>query len=114
MFGIVLFDSINFNLPFYYVIFYFLGRFFGKIFNLSHRISRDTTTGSLNLITNQLSLILLLGLLLLRFYLGKIILEKIHIAYISDALYLFFIGTYYSKWKVLVNQIDSFYYKNLK
>ena len=114
MFIIVMYDSFVFGIPFQYILFYFIGLFIGRMFKFSHLVQLDKETQKLNLRTNWVSIIFLIGLLLLRFLIGKPILESIHIAKVSDALYLFFIGIYYSKWRILLRQIDGIYYKMLK
>ena len=111
MLALVLFDSFIVGVPFHYILFYFFGLLLGKVFRFSHKVSINTETGMIKLTTNLLSLILLIFIIILRFFLGKTILESVNVAMVSDALYLFFIGLYYAKWKSLINQIDSFYYK---
>lgn len=111
MLGLVLYDSFFIGVPFHYLLFYFFGLFIGKVFRLSHKVFINKETGILYLNTNWLSILLIISFIILRFVLGKTILESIHVSMVSDALYLFFIGVYYSKWKGLISQIDSIYYR---
>ena len=110
---IVLFDAFVFNTPFYYIIYYAIGMLIGKVFTLSHKVQVDEENLNLRLVTNRGSIVILLMLVLIRFVAGEQILESLHVAEIMDALYLFFIGIYYAKWKVIVHQIDDLYYSIL-
>ena len=113
MFSIVLYDSYYFGIPFHYILFYFFGMLLGRIFKYSHKVQLNEETQMLNLTTNWVSILFLVGLILLRFIVGKPILESVHISKVSDALYLLFIGIYYSKWRVIVRQIEGIYYEML-
>jgi Ca2+/Na+ antiporter len=113
MIVIVLYDSYVFRTPLYYVIFAWVGAIVGKLFFFSHKVQINKENLELTLTTNRVSIVLLLLLIVVRFIIGRRVLESFHVIEISDALYLFFIGIYYTKWKVIINQIDELYYQVL-
>ena len=113
MIVIVLYDSYVFRTPLYYVIFAWVGAIVGKLFFFSHKVQINKKNLELTLTTNRASIVLLLLLILVRFIIGRRVLESFHVIEISDALYLFFIGIYYTKWKVIIKQIDELYYQVL-
>ena len=113
MIGIVLYDSYVFKTPLYYVIFAWVGAIVGKLYFFSHKVQVNKENLELTLTTNRVSIVLLLLLIVVRFIIGRRVLESFHVIEISDALYLFFIGIYYTKWKVIINQIDELYYQVL-
>ena len=113
MIGIVLYDSYVFKTPLYYVIFAWGGAIIGKLFFFSHKVQVNKENLELTLTTNRVSIVLLLLLIVVRFIIGRRVLESFHVIEISDALYLFFIGIYYTKWKVIIKQIDELYYQVL-
>ncbi|WP_019668111.1 hypothetical protein [Eudoraea adriatica] len=113
MIVIVFYDSYVFRTPLYYVIFAWVGAIVGKLFFFSHKVQVNEENLELKLTTNRGSIVLLLLLIVVRFIIGRRVLESFHVIEISDALYLFFIGIYYTKWKVIINQIDELYYQVL-
>ena len=113
MIAIVLYDSYVFRTPLYYIIFAWVGAIVGKLFFFSHKVEVNKENLELTLTTNRGSIVLLLLLIVVRFIIGRRVLESFHVLEISDALYLFFIGIYYTEWKVIINQIDELYYQLL-
>ena len=113
MIAIVLYDSYVFRTPLYYVIFAWVGVIVGKLFFFSYKVQVNKENLKLRLTTNRVSIVLLLLLIVVRFIIGRRVLESFHVIEISDALYLFFIGIYHTKWKVIINQIDELYYQVL-
>ena len=113
MIAIVLYDSYVFRTPLYYIIFAWVGAIVGKLFFFSHKVEVNKENLELTLTTNRGSIVLLLLLIVVRFIIGRRVLESFHVIEISDALYLFFIGIYYTKWKVIIKQIDEAYYQVL-
>ena len=108
---IVLYDSYIHRTPLFYVVFYFAGLVVGRIFRLVMVVERLEETNELVLKTNRWDLVLTILLILFRFVYGISFLESMHIVWASDALYLFFIGVYRSKWKGIVRQIDEIVYQ---
>jgi hypothetical protein len=113
MIAIVLYDSYVFRTPLYYVVFALIGAIVGKLFFLFYKVQVNTENLELTLTKNRGSIVLLLLLIVVRFIIGRRVLESFHVIEISDALYLFFIGVYYTKWKVIIKQIDEVYYQVL-
>ncbi len=110
---VVLYDSFVFGIPLYYILFLAAGLLIGRIFYFSHRIEFDKNEIQLKLKTNYWSVLFLLMLLLGRFIIGPYILKALHFVWASDALLLFFIGIYRSKWQVIIKQIDDMFYRIL-
>ena len=108
---VVLYDSVVHNTPLYYIGFYFLGLFSGRIYRRLLIVEHKEPTHEITLKTNKWDIVLIVLLVLIRFAFGLKMLEYIHIVYTADALYLFFIGLYRSKWKGIVKQIDEIVYK---
>jgi hypothetical protein len=113
MIAIVLYDSYVFRTPLYYLLFAWGGAIAGKMFFFSQKVQVNEKNLELTLTTNRGSIVLLFLLILVRFIIGRHVLAYFHVIEISDALYLFFIGIYYTKWRVIIKQIDELYYQVL-
>ena len=111
MTAIVLYDSVIHKTPLYYIIFYFIGLVTGRIYKRVMVVKHEEANKQFVLTTSKWDIVLTIGLVLLRFVYGLTLLEAIHIVWTTDALYLFFIGIYRSKWKGVVRQIDEIVYK---
>ena len=108
---IVVYDSIVHQTPLYYIAYFFVGLLVGKIFSFTQKVDGYVDIGEFSLISTKWNVLLILVLIMLRFVLGSWILDKMHVAWPADALYLFFIGLYRSRWKSIVNQIDERVYQ---
>jgi hypothetical protein len=95
------------------VLFALVGAIVGKLFFLFYKIQVNKENLELTLTKNRSSIVMLFLLIVVRFIIGRRVLESFHVIEISDALYLFFIGIYYTKWKVIIKQIDELYYQVL-
>jgi hypothetical protein len=111
---IVLHDAFMYDIPLYYILFSVGGLLIGKLYYLSHKVIINEENLELSLKSNRWSIVFLIVLITLRFIIGKKLLESFHVILATDALYLFFMGIYYSKWKVIMHQIDNIYYRFLK
>lgn len=111
---IVLYDAFMYNIPLYYILFSIGGLLIGKLYYLSHKVIVNQENLGLSLENNGLSIVFLIVLITIRFIIGEKLLEKFHVILVTDALNLFFMGIYYSKWKVIMQQIDNLYYLVLK
>ena len=115
MFGVVIFDSFKHTLPFYYILYSLLGYTVGYIIFLKQKVVISSNQESLNLDVKIGGKIITIGLLVLRFFAGEIILEKYNVVWATDALYLIFIGVYLAKIRNIFKQIDeqlySFFYR---
>ena len=108
---VVLYDSFIHRTPLFYVLFYFAGLVAGRIFSHVMVVERVDETNEIMLKTSRWDLVLTILLVLIRFVFGVAFLDSLHVVWASDALYLFFIGIYRSKWKGVVRQIDEIVYQ---
>jgi len=67
----------------------------------------------LKLRTNYWAIFFLFLLLLGRFIIKPYALNALHFVWVSNALLLFFLGVYHSKWPVIIKQIDDMFYRIL-
>ena len=111
MTSVVLYDSVVHNTPLYYIGFYFLGLISGRIYRRLLVIEHEAPKQEITLKVSRWDIVLIVLLFLVRFFFGSKMLAFVHIVWVSDALYLFFIGLYRSKWKGIVKQIDEIVYK---
>jgi len=107
LFGIVLYDSFIHTLPFYYILFWFGGIVVGRFVATTQKISTKNDNGKLTIQIKPAGIVLTILLLILRFFAGKLILLDFDVIWTSDALYLFFIGIYYSRRRDMAKQIDE-------
>lgn len=108
---VVLYDSIEHGTPLYYIVFFWIGLFIGRVFVRLMRVEHESPSDEITLISNRWSLVLTVLLLLFRIFVARQFLEMAHVVYASDAVYLFFIGLYRSKIKGLIFQIDEIVYR---
>ena len=108
----VIYDSFVHNTPLYYILFLILGRFSGNAYKLLFSIE-ETEDEKFQVRSNSWNIVVTLILFAFRHLVGKAILESIHVIWATDAIYLFFIGLYYTKWKVIIRGIDDIIYENL-
>lgn len=111
MWGVVLYDSFQHDLPFYYLLFLLAGALAGRIYKYTHRVEFEQESLEISLSSNRWSLLLLALVIVIRFVLGKTLLESFNVIWAGDALYLFFMGVYHARWKGIVQQIDEIYYR---
>ena len=111
---IVLYDAFIYGTPLYYILFFFSGALIGKIYLKIYSVKQNEETGKFNLNSGILNIILTLVLISLRFIFGKQILDSLEFQYTSDALYLFFIGLYRSKWNAIVYHLENKLFSGFK
>lgn len=109
---IVIYDSFIHLTPLYYVLFFALGRMAGIIYRLVFKIEKPQDE-AFEIRTNRWNILLTAVLLFLHFLGGRFLLESVNIVWVKDALYLFFIGLYLTKLKIIIRQIDEFIYGSL-
>ena len=110
---VVIYDSFVHGTPLYYILFMLFGAMVGNVFYLAYQVQFQPGGKSLALMSNGWSVLFLIVLVVLRFYLAEKILKTLHVVWISDATLLFFIGVYRTKWKVVITQTDEIYYRML-
>ena len=113
MSGIVLYDSFYIDIPFYFILFFFGGRIIGRFYKYIIRIDHIEESNSFTITISRINIIITLLLIVIRFILGKWILDLMHIVQYADAIYLFFIGINYSKWRSIIVQLDNKVYQKL-
>ena len=111
MAAIVLYDSFVHDTPLFYMLFYFTGLVVGSVYKRLMVVQHEEERQEFTLTVSKWDIVFSIGLVLLRFVYGLTFLASMHIVWASDALYLFFIGVYRSKWKGVVHQIDEIVYK---
>jgi len=111
MWLVVLYDSFQHDLPFYYILFWLAGVLAGRIYKYTHRVEFEEEGLKISMRTNRWSLLLLVLVIVIRFLPGKTLLESFKVIWAGDALYLFFLGVYHARWKGIVRQIDEIYYR---
>ena len=113
MFGVVIHDSFVHELPFYYILFLIGGMVIGRLVAATQKFSINEAAETLTVEGNPLAIVITLILLVIRFFAGKLILEEFNIVWTVDALYLLFIGIYYSNIKRIIREIDERVYSKL-
>jgi hypothetical protein len=113
IFGIVLFDSYNHSLPFHYILFSFAGILAGKVYNITQKVYFSKEENVIKIELGTSAVIVTIITLFIRHFAGNWTLKILHIIWFSDALYLFFIGLYYSKTLIIQKQIDELVYSFL-
>ncbi len=113
MFAVVIHDSFVHELPFYYILFLLGGMGIGRIVAATQKFSVNEDVGILTIEGNPLAIAITLILLAIRFFVGKLILAEFNIVWVTDALYLLFIGIYYSNIKRIIREIDERVYTKL-
>lgn len=108
---VVLYDSIEHGTPLYYIVFFWIGLFIGRVYVRLMRVELKSPSDEITLISNRWNLVFTIFLLLFRFFVARQFLEVANVVYASDAVYLFFIGLYRSKIKGLISQIDEIVYR---
>ena len=110
MFAIVIRDSFKHDLPFYYILYLIGGVFIGRYVALTQKVLIDEHAEILTLKVKPIGLFITVLLLSFRYFAGQYILEEFNVVWAADAIYLLFIGIYFSKIKSLVKQIDEHVY----
>jgi F0F1-type ATP synthase assembly protein I len=110
MFLIVLYDAFKHHIPLYYICFFLLGSFVGRVLSVTDKVKHSSEVGKYTLETNLYGVAITLILLSFRFFWGRYVLDFVHVLWTTDALYLLFIGIYRSKWRNMVRQADEIIY----
>ena len=113
MFVVVIHDSFVHELPFYYILFLLGGLGIGRLVAATQKFSVDKDAEILTIEGNPLAIAITLILLVIRFFAGKLLLADFNIVWVTDALYLLFIGIYYSNIKRIIREIDERVYSKL-
>ena len=79
MFGVVIHDSFVHYLPFYYVLFILGGLIIGRIVSTTQKVSSKQQDEKLSLMVKPYGTAVIIILLILRFFEGKIVLESLNV-----------------------------------
>lgn len=110
LFLVVLYDSFVHKTPLYYICFLLLGAFVGKFFAIAAKVKHSVEKGKLAVDVSPYGIIITLLLLSFLLVWGRHLLNAAHVLWTTDALYLLFIGIYWSRWKSMVRQMDEIIY----
>ena len=113
MFAVVIHDSFVHELPFYYILFVLAGLSIGSLVSRAQKISFKHVEKNITLDSSPVGTIITLVLIGVRYFAGKLILDEFNIVWTADAIYLFFIGIYYSKIQNIIRQINDGVYTKL-
>lgn len=111
MIAMVVYDAIVYKTPLYYIGFMLAGYLIGGLFKRTLVVEFKVSSDSFELSTNVVYIVLTVLFIVIRWALAKTILEKLEVVYISNAIYLFFMGLYYSKWRLVMKKIDEVVYE---
>ena len=107
---IVIYDSFIHDLPFYYILYFLAGLIIGHFLSFTETVLLLEDGKTMTLRRSWLSVVVNIILLVVRFFLGKILLLEFSVVWIMDAIYLFFIGIYFAKLKGLIRQVNEQFY----
>lgn len=107
---IVIIDSFQHELPFYYILFFIAGLVIGKLISMTQKVVMVDDSQILSLKVKPIGMIITLLLLIFRFFAGKFILEGFNVVWATHAIYLLFIGIYFAKEQAVLKQIDEHIY----
>jgi len=100
LFVTVLYDSYHYSLPFYYILFYFIGLGVGVLENLTSKIKWDNNQNKLVEEQDRVGFLLFIFLLFGRiFVLPDILNGTYHPIYLYDAISLISLGVFHKKIK---------------
>lgn len=111
MFASVIYDSFVHDLPLYYILFTIGGLLLGRVFQLTRNVRLREEDRIITQESGIVSLVFLALVLIFRFFVGDDIYAEFNVVYISDALYLTFIGFYFERIYNSQKQIDEIAYR---
>lgn len=111
--AIVLYDSIVHKTPLYYIGFYFIGKYVGRVYRHFYTIKYEKEERIFSISSNRWNIIFTVLLIAVKVVLAKKMLHSLDVIWITDAIYLFSIGVYYSKWQSIIKQFDDLIYNRI-
>jgi hypothetical protein len=105
-FCIVLYDSFVNELPFYYILFFFIGRFMSLILKNTQKV-KFREDGKLTINRNFVGLSIIVIVIILRVFLFPRILTELNVVFVSDALFLILIGWFFGRISLLSDKIEE-------
>ena len=79
MFGVVIHDSFVHELPFYYILYLIGGLFIGRLLSVTQKFTVDEEIKKITVEANPLGITITLGLLVIRFFAGNLVLAELHV-----------------------------------
>jgi len=113
LFVMVIYDSFTQDLPFYYILFILAGAVAGKVYQFTNRIRLNKSEKIIEFHLGVSTLIMILITFFVRYFAAARIFKAIDVIWISDAVYLFFIGIYIERIFIIIKQIDDLVYDYL-
>lgn len=108
LFGTVLYDSFVHALPFYYVLFFILGRLLGWVFHYTQVMRWDMVDEKVVKTQNKTALAIFISFMLFRLFILPSAVEwTIHPRLLSDALFLVSAGIFYSAIRIYSKQLNE-------
>ena len=108
MFAVVLYDSFVHDLPFYYILFALAGLLVQRVIRSTRKV--DLNDDGLLQEHSGLAWLFVFAVLALRLPFGDWALQKVHVVWLSDALYLFSLGLHFARLKSISIQVDELVY----
>ncbi len=109
LFASVIYDSYIYNLPFYYILYLFLGILIGQIYRYTQSMKWDEEKKIVVTQFDKVGIFILLSFILFKhFVLPNLVNMSIHPIFLTDALALITLGAIYTKLKIyrgLINKI---------
>jgi len=105
-FCIVLYDSFVNELPFYYILFFFIGGFMSLILKNTQKV-KFREDGKLTINRNFVGLSIIVIVIILRVFLFPRILTELNVVFVSDALFLILIGWFFGRISLLSDKIEE-------
>lgn len=107
LFSIDLYDAYHHNLPFYYILLVLPGIALSKLLLQFQSVELLHSEHLLTLRHNISSVAIILAVILLRIFVFPLILHKLHLVYISDAILLTAVGWFWGRSKVVSDKIEN-------
>lgn len=110
----VLYDSFVHEVPFYYILFFILGRLLGWILKYTQVLQWDEEERKVVKTQDKIALVIFIGFMLFRlFVLPSAVEWMIHPRLLSDALFLISAGVFYSGISIYTKQLNDLTLKEL-
>lgn len=106
-FCIVLYDSFINNLPFHYIVFFFIGRLMSLILNKTQKVKVREADNKFTAERNIAGFFVIVAIVLLRLFIFPKILAELNVVFISDALFLIVVGWFLGRVSLLSNKIEE-------
>jgi hypothetical protein len=111
MFGVVLYDSFTYSLPFHYSLFFLVGTGISLLYRAIQKIHWNEEAQKITRKRSMISLIfsigLFAGLMSIRRFILPEILVAFNIVYVSDAIFVAMMGLFFGRVHTMAKQIEE-------